>query len=241
MTDTLTLDLAIFNAEGDFSSCFMPGNVRTAFSIGRPMACSILNLAFGLIVGGGSEASRPAAGSALEGDIWPLKDIEEATGMILDPAMFEAAAGNGIGETELVVTQTTFFWRSVSQAFGVLETERTDIMKLKEAFGLPVPADMADLQIEVSDWLIQVCEQGTPDTEVETIVLKQLVGTLLSQMVPSQLEATVKAFRDIAKQDDEYADLLVLHQKDPRDPDKKFGDRLLSKGSMLLSKLVGKR
>jgi len=228
MTDTLTLDLAIFNPEGDFSQCFTPGNVRTAFSIGRSTACEILHLAFGLIVGGGTEASRPGAGNALSGEIWPLKDIEETTGIILDPAMFEATDGHGIGETELVVTQTTFFWRSVSQALGVLETERTDIMALKQAFELPVPADMADLQIEAGDWLIQVCEQGTPDIEEENIVLKQLVGTLLSQMVPSQLDAAVRSFRDSVKQDD--ADVPVL-----------AGDKLLKKGGMFLNKLVGKR
>lgn len=239
MLDTKTFNLAIYNPIGDFEQCFVAGDIRTSVTIDRFIASQILNQLHGLVLGGGDESISSASGSFKEGVLWPYKDIEEATGIILDSVMFDNTGAKDIDEPKLVVTKTGFFWRITTQALGILETERIDILAIRLAFELPTPVDLPGLQSSSGEWLLNTISQGSADTEQEVLVLNHMVREMANLMIPSQLETVVNGVLALAGEEGEYAELEMFNQPNPSKATQELISTTLDEGHALHRKLSG--
>lgn len=228
MKNQTTFNLRVIS-EGDFDSAIGSADIYLDVLVTDTMVKAIFRAAEHLIATEAKEIILSA-----DSELWPLEDIEQATGIIIDPSCFDLGDG-----TQLVVRKTCFFWRVVTQAFGVIETESVDFNSLISTFNDIHPAQLDAIKNDAGHWLVDLCDIGSNDWGQDADNLKSVVHELVKSVPSEALTDTLRYFRKLANDRTEHGGFPELHIEVPGSP-RTQGERIIKQGDDLIAKLEGK-
>lgn len=190
MNRPIDLSLCVVNYGGDFAAAIYLSNIEASITVTPAQAADIVNMAEALLLTTGSEISQP-----FSHEIWPVAALEEATGLTIDPNIFKTGRG-----TKLVVSKTSFHWRVVTEAFGVLETPALDLNVLKLRFNLILPfyQEGQSVKGDFLTWIQDLCSAGTFENVEEVDALREALNIVIFEIPMSRLRETASKLLKLA-------------------------------------------